>query len=161
LIQSLRIIYFLLLQSFLLNRHFFVRFCAAQLPLSRKAVFFGRSSISYTPRTFQPPRQQPQQPLLMTAILESDSDPATASLTLHNHLNTIQTWLHKRPNPNLAPQGAHAGQRTQISPSYVHNTYRNVPSCPHEQRATSLCGSSQVPRTPPGQKTHSAPPYLH
>jgi hypothetical protein len=26
-----------------------------------------------------------------------------------------------------------------------------VPSCPHE-RATSLCGSSQIPRNPPGQK---------
>jgi hypothetical protein len=24
-----------------------------------------------------------------------------------------------------------------------------------------LCGSSQIPRTPPGQKTHLAPPYLH
>jgi hypothetical protein len=34
----------------------------------------------------------------------------------------------------------------------IHNTYRNVPSGPHEQRATSLCGPSQIPRTPPGQK---------
>jgi hypothetical protein len=30
-----------------------------------------------------------------TAILASDSDPATASLKLQNHLNAIQTWLHK------------------------------------------------------------------
>jgi hypothetical protein len=60
-----------------------------------KAVFSGRSSIPYTPRTFQPPRQQPQQPLLMTAILASNSDPATVSLKLQNHLNAIQTWLHK------------------------------------------------------------------
>jgi hypothetical protein len=40
----------------------------------------------------------------------------------------------------------HADQRTQIGPRYVHNTYRNVPSCPHEQRATSLRGSCQIPR---------------
>jgi hypothetical protein len=32
---------------------------------------------------------------------------------------------------------------------------------PHEQRAASLCGSSQISRSPPGQKTHLAPPYLH
>jgi hypothetical protein len=32
---------------------------------------------------------------------------------------------------------AHAGQRTQNGPRYFHNTYRNVPSCPHEQRSTS------------------------
>jgi hypothetical protein len=49
---------------------------------------------------------------------------------------------------------AHAGQRTQIGPRYVHNTYRNVPSCPLEQCATSLRGSYQIPKTPPGQKTH-------
>jgi hypothetical protein len=40
-------------------------------------------------------------------------------------------------SPNLAAQVALAGQRTQISLRYIHNTYRNVPSCPHEQRATS------------------------
>jgi hypothetical protein len=31
----------------------------------------------------------------MTAILALDSDPATASLKLQNHLTAIQTWLHK------------------------------------------------------------------
>jgi hypothetical protein len=31
----------------------------------------------------------------MTAIFPSDSDRATASMKLQNHLNGIQTWLHK------------------------------------------------------------------
>jgi hypothetical protein len=44
---------------------------------------------------------------------------------------------------------------------YVRHTYWKVPSCPHEQCATSLCGPCHIPRTPPGQKTHLAPPYLH
>jgi hypothetical protein len=88
-------------------------------------VFWDRSSISSTPRAFLPPRPPQQQPLLMTAILASDSDPATASLHLQNHLHSIQTWLlHWRmqtnchsfstsPEPpplasNLAPPLAHA-----------------------------------------------------
>jgi hypothetical protein len=86
-----------------------------------------------------------------TAILASDSDPS------HSFPETPGP---PQRNPNLAPQVAHAGQCTQISPRYVHNTDRNVPSCPHE-RATYLCGSSQIPRSPPGQKTHLAPPYLY
>jgi hypothetical protein len=61
-------------------------------------------------------------------------------------------------NPHLAPQVALVGQRTQIGPRYVHSTYRNVPSCSHEHRATSLSGPCQIPRPPPGQKTHLAPP---
>jgi hypothetical protein len=68
--QSLSINYFLLLQSFLENSNFLVRFGSAQHPQStpvfHKAVFSGRSYIPYTPRTFQPTQQQPQQPLLMT-----------------------------------------------------------------------------------------------
>jgi hypothetical protein len=157
--QSLPINYFLLLQSFLLNRHFFVRFGSVQHPLSQILAGDPQGSVLgpflyliYTADLPTSPATTTATFADDTAILTSDSDPATAPLKLQNHLNAIQTWI---------PQVTHAGQSTQISSRYVHNTYRNVPSCPREQRAASLCGSSQIPWPPPGQKSHLAPPYLH
>jgi hypothetical protein len=122
--QLLPINYFLLLQSYLQNRHFFIRFGSAlhpqSMPVFPKAVFSGRSYISYTLQTFQPP----QQPLLMTAILASDSDPAIASQKLQTHLNAIQTWLHKRRMQANALKSVHVMFTTHTGmchPVHVNN----------------------------------------
>jgi hypothetical protein len=48
-----------------------------------------------------------------TAILALDSDPATASLKLHNHLNAIQTWLHKWRMQANALKSVHVTFTTQ------------------------------------------------
>jgi hypothetical protein len=60
-------------------------------------------------------------------------------------------------NPIQAPKVAHAGQHTQIASCNVRHTYWNLPSCLHEQQATSLRGPCQIPRTTSGWKAHLAP----
>jgi hypothetical protein len=65
------------------------------MPVFHKAVFSGRSSLIYTADLPTSPATTTATFADDTAILASDSDPATASLKLQNHLNAIQTWLHK------------------------------------------------------------------
>jgi hypothetical protein len=91
--QSLPISYFLLLQSFLLNRHFFVRFGSVQQPLTLIQAGVPQSSVLGPFLYLIYTVDLPTSPATTTAILASDSDPA--NLKLQNHLNTIQTWLHK------------------------------------------------------------------
>jgi hypothetical protein len=100
--QSLPINYFLLLQSFLLNRHFFVIFGSAQHPLSPVHAGVPQDSVLGLFLYLIYTADLPTFPATTTAtfaadkaILASDSGPATASLKLQNHLNAIQTWLHK------------------------------------------------------------------
>jgi hypothetical protein len=100
---SLPINYFLLLlQSFLLNWHFFVRFGTAQHPLSPIHDGVPQSSVLgpflyliYTADLPTSPATTTATFADDTAILTSDSDPATALLKLQNHLNAIKTCLHK------------------------------------------------------------------
>jgi hypothetical protein len=94
--------YFLLLKSFLLNRHFVVRFGSAQHPLSsihagvpQGCVLEQFLYLIYSADLPTSPATTTATFADNTAILASDSYPATASLKLHNHLNQIQTWLHK------------------------------------------------------------------
>jgi hypothetical protein len=93
--QSLPINFFFLLQSFLLNRHFFVRFGFDQHPLSPIHAGVPQSSVLRPFLYLIYTADLPTSRATKTAILASDSDPATASLKLQNHLNAIQTWLHK------------------------------------------------------------------
>jgi hypothetical protein len=60
-----------------------------------KAVFSGRSSLIYITDFPTSPATTTATFVDDTAILAPDSDPATASLKLQNHLNAIQTWHHK------------------------------------------------------------------
>jgi hypothetical protein len=150
--------FFLLLQSFLLNRHFFVIFGSAQHPLSPIHAGVPQGSVLgpflYLVYTADLPTfpATTTATLLMTAILPSDSDPATASLKLQNHLNTIQTWLHKwRMQANaLKSVNVTFTTRTGMCPP-VHMNNVQFPSA----------DQVKLPRTPPGKKTYLAPPYLH
>jgi hypothetical protein len=88
----------------LLNRHFFVRFGSAQHPLSPIHAGVPQGSVLgpflyhirvYTADLPTSPAKTTATFADDTAILASDSYPAIASMKLQNHLNAIQTWLHK------------------------------------------------------------------
>jgi hypothetical protein len=144
--QSLPINYFILLQSFLQNRH--------------SSSDLGLLSI---PNPCRCSTRQCSRAVPIAHIHRRLSNLPSNLCWLQSNLRNGQWPNHSFPEtpdppqrtPDLTPQMAHAGQRTQIGPRYVHNTYRNVPTCPHEQCATSQRGSCQIPRT------HLAPPYLH
>jgi hypothetical protein len=100
--QSLPINYFLLLQSFLQNRHFFVRFGSAQHPLFPIHAGVPQGSVLgpflyliYTEGLPTSPATTITPFADGTAILATDSDPAIASQKLQTHLNALHTWVHK------------------------------------------------------------------
>jgi hypothetical protein len=100
--QSLPINYFLLLQSFLQNRHFFIKFASAQHPLSPIHAGVPQDSVLGPVLYLIYNADLPTSPATTiatfaddTAILALNSDPAIASQQLQTHLNAIQTWLHK------------------------------------------------------------------
>jgi hypothetical protein len=133
---------------FLQNRHFLVKVTSAQHPLSPIHASVPQASVLslllYLIYTADLPTSSTTIATFAdnTAVLASDSGPATASQQLQTHLNAIQSWLQKW----------HMQANTQIT------THRNVPSCLHEQRATSLRKPCQIPRTTSGYKAHLAPP---
>jgi hypothetical protein len=96
--QSLPINYFLLLQSFLQNRHFFVIFASAQHPrppidagVPQGSVLGPFLYLIYTEDIPTSPATTTASFADDTAILASDSDPAIASMKLQTHLNAVQT----------------------------------------------------------------------
>jgi hypothetical protein len=100
--QSLPINHFLLLQFFLQNGHFLIRFGSAQHPLSpihdgvlQGSVLRPFLNLIYTADLPTSPVTTIATVADDTAILALDSDPAIASQKLQTHLNAIQTWLHK------------------------------------------------------------------
>jgi hypothetical protein len=96
--QSLPINYFFLLQSFLQNRHFYVRFGSAQHPLSQIHAGVPQGSVLGPFLYLIYTADLPTSPITATAtfaddtaILTMDSDPAIASQKLQTHLNELYT----------------------------------------------------------------------
>jgi hypothetical protein len=152
--QSLPINYFLLLYSFLQNRHFFIRFGSAQHPLSPIHAGVPQGSVLgpflYLIYTADLPISLATTTATLaddTAILVSNSDPVKASQKLQTHLNAIQTWLHKwHMQANTLKSFT---TRTGMCPP-VHMNNAQLPCVDH----VKYLGLHL-------DRKHLAPPYLH
>jgi hypothetical protein len=99
--QSLPLHYFLLLQSYLHNRHFFFKIASTHHTLSPIHAGAKQGSVLGPLLYLMYTADLPTSPTNIgtfaddTAFLATDSDPAVASQKLQTHLLAIQVWLQK------------------------------------------------------------------
>jgi hypothetical protein len=140
--QSLTINYFLLLlQSFLQNRHFIVKVASAQHPLSPIQAGVPKGSVLGPFLYLIYTADLPTSPTTIatfadnTAVLASDSDPATSSQQLQTHLNAIQSWFQRWRMQANTLKSLHATFTTltgMCPPFYMNNV-----QLPRAPRSTS------------------------
>jgi hypothetical protein len=100
--QSLPLNYFLLLETYLHNRHFFVKIASTHHTLSPIHAGVPQGSVLGLLLYLMYTADLPTSPTTTiasfaddTAVLATDSDPVVASQKLQTHLLAIQIWLQK------------------------------------------------------------------